>query len=286
MKTKRVLMQVEVMTESVVKELNDMNEKIDNKANRSDVQTIAKHVQGLERDFNTVNMENAKSFRDLESRVANLEKEKCKCNTNTRKSMENVPANAILKYVVDMIKVNPNQFKSGLAEPQADYFLKAKNLLIEYAEKTMIKKGMEYTPVGDRFANFRPILGEKKTAIEKLIGYNAKHVQYCFMQESNMTAKTIDELLEHWGDVFNYNVLGLAMENTDRSKAFVVPYADRETQEKEIKDIVNGAKHFTEYNSKLSKDELYSQLLNHIKESNLNYIIFLFAKQLERLECK
>jgi hypothetical protein len=51
-----------------------------------------------------------------------------------------------------------------------------------------------------------------------------------------------------------------------------VPYADRATQEKEIKDIISGAKEFTEYNSKLTNEEIYSQLLNHIRESNLNYI--------------
>jgi hypothetical protein len=145
---------------------------------------------------------------------------------------------------------------------------------------------MEYTPVGDRFANFRPILGEKKTALEKLIGYNAKHVQYCFMQESNMTAKNQNELLEHWGDVFNYNVLGLAMQNTDKESYYIVPFADRTTQEKEIKCIVDSAKEFTAYNSKLSKDELYSHLLNSIHTSNLICIMFLFAKQLERLEGK
>lgn len=273
MKTKRVLMQVEVMTESVVKELNDMNEKIDNKANRSDVQTIAKHVQGIERDFNTVNMENAKSFRDLESRVADLEKEKCGCQD-------------ISIFAVNCIDGVYSVGEQVYPKPQTDYFLKAKNLLIEYAEKTMIKKGMEYTPIGDRFANFRPILGEKKTAIEKLIGYNAKHVQYCFMQESNMTAKTIDELLEHWGDVFNYNVLGLAMGNTDKPDYYLVRYADRVEQEKAIKDIVDSVKdretiHIADVKT---LEYRYRNLLTSVSLHNLVHIIYIFAKQLERLE--
>ena len=261
MKTKQVLEQIELMNDSLINELNSIVADMRNKSNKSDVQTIAKHLQ------------------ELEEKVDKLEnyiyaKENCNCNTNTRKSMESVMA-ILVGSGLDGFMPKTN--------PQPDYFLKAKNLLIEYAEKTMIKKGIEYTPAGDRFANFRPILGEKKTAIEKLIGYNAKHVQYCFMQETNMTAKTIDELLEHWGDVFNYNVLGLAMQSTDKPNS-VVPYADRPTQEKEIKDIVDSAKNFTEYNSKLTNNGLYSQLLGCIKESNLNYIILLFAKQLERLE--
>ena len=233
MKTKKILGTIDVMTENVVKELNDMSDKIDGKANHSYVQTIAKHLI------------------NLETRVVDLEKEKCKCKEDT----------------------------------QTDYFLKAKNLLIEYAEKTMIKKGMEYTPIGDRFANFRPILGEMKTAIEKLIGYNAKHVQYCFMQESNMTAKTIDELLEHWGDVFNYNVLGLAMQNTDRPDYYIVRYADRVEQEKEIKDIVDSVKDIenTHY-SGISDDTRFTYLLGSVSGTNLFNIIYLFAKQLERLE--
>jgi len=239
----------------------DINGKMAKTANKSDVQTIAKHVQELEEKVDK-----------LENYI--YSQGNCDCNTNTRKSMESVMA---ILVGSDLDGFMPK------TKPQTDYFQKAKTLLIEYAEKTMIKKGIEYTPVGDRFANFRPILGEKKTALEKLIGYNAKHVQYCFMQETNMTAKTIDELLEHWGDVFNYNVLGLAMQNTDKPNS-VVPYADRATQEKEIKNIVNGVKNFTEYNSKLTNNELYSRLLGCIKESNLNYIIYLFAKQLERLE--
>ena len=264
MKTKQVLEQVELMNDSLINELNSIVVDMRNKSNKSDVQTIAKHLQ------------------ELEDKVDKLEnyiysQGNCDCNTNTRKSMESVIA-ILVGSDLDgfMLKT----------KPQTDYFLKAKNLLIEYAEKTMIKKGMEYTPIGDRFANFRPILGEKKTAIEKLIGYNAKHVQYCFMQENNMTAKTIDELIEHWGDVFNYNVLGLAMENTDRSKAFVVPYADRTTQEKEIKDIVDSVKDVNSYGTKLSIDAVYQKLLNSISNINLSTIIYLFAKQLERLEGK
>ena len=58
MKTKKVLQTIDVMTESVVKELNDMSEKIDGKANHSHVQTIAKHLM------------------NLEQRVTDLEKEK------------------------------------------------------------------------------------------------------------------------------------------------------------------------------------------------------------------
>ena len=250
MKTSKVLETIDVMTENVIKELNDMNEKIDGKANHSYVQTIAKHLI------------------NLETRVADLEKEKCKCK-------EYHTPLSVIEFIL-----NPPY------DTQTDYFLKAKNLLIEYAEKTMIKKGMEYTPIGDRFANFRPILGEMKTAIEKLIGYNAKHVQYCFMQESNMTAKTIDELLEHWGDVFNYNVLGLAMQNTDRPGYHIVRYADRVEQEKEIKKTLDYCKMFVPYRSELAIDEMYLQLLNYIKDVNLNYITHLFAKQLERLEGK
>jgi hypothetical protein len=174
---------------------------------------------------------------------------------------------------------------SNQDKPKTDYFLKAKNLLIEYAEKTMIKKGLEYTPVGDRFANFRPILGEKKTALEKLIGYNAKHVQYCYMQETNMTAKNQNELLEHWGDVFNYNVLGLAMINTDKEKHYIVPYADRATQEKEIKNIVDSAKEIDNIlYTFLSNDDRFTSLLNSISRVNLFNIIHLFGLQLSSLE--
>lgn len=250
MKTKKMLCTIDTMTESVVKELNSMNEKIDNKPTRSDVQTIAKHLQ------------------DLESRVTDLEKEKCNCK-------EYHTPLSVIEFIL-----NPPY----ATEPQTDYFLKAKNLLIEYAEETMIKKGMEYTPTGDRFANFRPILGEMKTAIDKLIGYNAKHVQYCFMQESNMTAKTIDELLEHWGDVFNYNVLGLAMQNTDKPNDYIVRYADRVEQEKEIKNIVDSVKEINSYGTALPIEIDYQRLLNSINNNNLPAIIYLFAKQLERLE--
>ena len=253
MKTKKVLETIDVMTESVVKELNDMSEKIDGKANHSYVQTIAKHLM------------------NLEQKVTDLEKEKCKCK-------EYHTPLSVIEFIL-----NP-PYEHEYKDDHPDYFLKAKNLLIEYAETTMIKKGIEYTPVGDRFANFRPILGEKKTAIEKLIGYNAKHVQYCYMQESNMTAKTIDELLEHWGDVFNYNVLGLAMQNTDRSKAFVVPYADRNVQEKEIKRIVDTYKSTTVFAKDHHVETQFKRLLTTIDGYNLYACIILFAKQLERLE--
>lgn len=244
----------------------DINDKMVKTAKMTEVQTIAKHVQ------------------ELEEKVDKLENY---IYSQDKKEYHNISWQPI-PHTIQIFAIEEKDGKYSVGEevypkPEPDYFQKAKNLLIEYAEKTMIKKGIEYTPAGDRFANFRPILGEKKTAIEKLIGYNAKHVQYCFMQETNMTAKTIDELLEHWGDVFNYNVLGLAMQNTNKPNS-VVPYADRATQEKEIKNIVNGVKNFTAYNSKLTNNELYSRLLGCIKESNLNYIIYLFAKQLERLE--
>lgn len=238
-----------------------------------------KRIDRLEDLFNKNNQigfdlhqEHKKRLSELESsmktvakHVQEIENKETQCSCNIE--------------VVGFVAVNQDK-------PKPDYFLKAKNLLIEYAEKTMIKKGLEYTPIGDRFANFRPILGENKTALEKLIGYNAKHVQYCYMQETNMTAKNQNELLEHWGDVFNYNILGLAMLNTDKEKHYTVPYADRATQEKEIKDIVINVKELT-FGFKLNADGidgLYFTLLNTIRRKNLDYIIYLFAKQLERLE--
>jgi len=345
MKTKQVLEQVELMNDSLINELNSIVADMRNKPNKSDVQTIAKHVQELEEKVdkleNYIYAQDEKEWHNIDwqpiphtiqfftieekdgkysvgkkvypeekPKIANPDiKEVCYPFANNsfdalRKAVYVASTNSLINFCKSKIGIPERETVQFNGEPlevtemqkevlrtlfvdkvvcKPDYFLKAKNLLIEYAEKTMIRKGIEYTPVGDRFANFRPILGEKKTALEKLIGYNAKHVQYCFMQETNMTAKTIDELLEHWGDVFNYNVLGLAMQNTDKPNS-VVPYADRATQEKEIKDIVNGVKNFTEYNSKLTNNELYSRLLGCIKESNLNYIIYLFAKQLERLE--
>lgn len=390
MKTKKVLETIDVMTESVVKELNDMSEKIDNKANHSYVQTIAKHLM------------------NLESRVEELEKEKCSCKPKIadpdvkevcyprtdnsfdalRKAVYIASTNSLIDFCKSKIGIPGRETVQFNGEPlevtemqkevlrtlfvdktgcQIDYFLKAKNLLIEYAEKTMIKKGMEYTPVGDRFANFRPILGEKKTAIEKLIGYNAKHVQYCFMQSENPSYPSdtykrentaigyifgfgkdrkekiplaefhlrlskynktdmakltggynvvtllenciklgqlqivdnyyvlenkeyykqcyINELLEHWGDVFNYNVLGLAMQNTDKEPYYIVPYADREAQEKEIKNIVDKAKNIDNISyTYLSSDDRFNHLLSSITFTNLFNVIYLFGLQLSSLE--
>lgn len=123
-------------------------------------------------------------------------------------------------------------------EDKKNYFSKAKKLLIDYANKILVQKGNEYTPTGDRFGNFRPILNQQKTSIEKLLGYCEKHVQYMYMQKENPTCNDINELLEHFGDVFNYNILGMAMQNTDIPNS-VVGYADRQTQENKIIEIIN-----------------------------------------------
>lgn len=425
MKAKQVIMQVEVMTEAVVKELNEVNERIDklqsekdyqydfllksvsnikddiqsaahnrikvskdtkeltnridfladNKSNKSETQTIAKHVQELEEKVDK--LENYIYAQEKPKIAVPNVKEVCYSHApNARNSMMIQYALATGTPLVDLIKLSKEQIEylKSKGKHKPDYYQKAKSLLIEYAEKTMDAKGEEYTPYGDRFDNFRPILGEKKTAIENLINWCGKHVHYCHDQESTPSYPSdaykrentfigkafgfgknrkyalkfadlensyktstldspkfnedggeieystfdefingcvasgqceighigfdklvleipryykqcyINELLEHWGDVFNYNVLGLAMQNTDKPNS-VVPYADRATQEKEIKGIVDSAK---QYHTGVAKGtnyhRMYELLLNRIDILNLEYIVILFAKQLERLE--
>lgn len=284
----------------------------------------------------------------------------CKCNEEPKTEQK----------LTQKIKGRTTHVKllEEVSEPNNnDYYQQAKKLLLDYANKVLVKKGYEYTPTGDRFANFRPILNQDKTAMQKLLGYCEKHVQYMYMQSENPSYPNdhymrndfigrqfgygddsgqyifrsnleieynkyiselpkidddgglieyddfntfldteisidrlrlhkhslgtiienedyyrqlyINELLEHFGDVFNYNILGIAMVESDKVKYLVFTNEDRIRQEKEIKSVIASFRI-----DRRDKMRSYSDLLNNTDYWNLCFLTQEFAKQLERLD--
>ena len=84
------------------------------------------------------------------------------------------------------------------------------------AEKTLLKKGVEYSANSDRLSNFKTSYN-KLEPIKVLEGYALKHLLWCEDFLEGHIEGNKKQIAEHFGDLYNYMILASAIltEKTD-----------------------------------------------------------------------
>ena len=188
--------------------VNSKNGGIDALSNKlgnlkSDVQTIAKHVQNLE-----------------------AEKEKnCSCHTNTQKTDKNaIESKQEGEKEYSETIVTNEMFNEELEKRLSESFIQDhpaflllnkdldSNTIDDLIRAKLKSKGEHYSPNGDRYSNFKRLNNStaktiKKTVKERIENFMEKHEIWIEDYQAGDVSGTLLDLIESCIDVLNYYLL-------------------------------------------------------------------------------